>query len=106
MKEITRDSAGITQLIAAWQKARSNAAEADYLDLLGPHHGLPGLDWAVGDERTLDMLLAYESGERPLDDNNWMNLCWVVRLSTGWSTCLAFRGWVMPDYLPSDKVPT
>lgn len=97
MKPIERNSEGVRELRLAWQKSRSVAAEGGYLDLLSPNDVDPrGLDWAIGNEKTLDMLLAYEDGSRELDDNNWRNLCMVVSMSANWTVSLAARGCELP----------
>lgn len=91
MKVLDRSTESITKLRLAWQKSRSIAAENGHLDLLEQ------LDWAVWDERTLDLLLSYEHGTRELDMMGWLNLVSMVEHSASWAICLVSQQAELPD---------
>ncbi len=97
-KELPQSPDGVRELRLAWQKTRSVAAEGGYLDLLEGQPGIRGLDPFVGNPKTLDMLLDFESGAKDISDRfNWANLVRLVGFSESWDVGLRVRGYHLPN---------
>lgn len=94
---------GARHLLHAVQKLRSIAAEGGYADLLEDSvvGGIPikGLDWFVGNDKTVTILAEFAHGERSLDASTWFNYASIAATNHSIGVALAARGVQMPDPL-------
>lgn len=97
METLKPDVEGFTHLLMALVKTRSIAKENGTFDLLGPWEFHPGLEPWTANPKTVEMLAAFQSGEKECPLSTWLNIVHMVESSPGWALGLVTRGVEMPS---------